>query len=406
MAMHEIEKSVSPSNYRREKSFRSSGWNLAFEVKETGVNRPERSGNKYVRFSNFRKRVPPSWRGGLIHSGYSRGVSAAFLSSGQRSEARPPTTLFTLSSIPRPVRGLPTRYVTSKASSPLKPRFYLEIYNERVRDLLKPSSSTSGLRVREHPRLGPYVQGLTHHAVCSLGSLMSYVEEGTKARKTASTLQNRSSSRSHALLTIAVAEESHGVGNGVTTSPARRNEILPRGGSKLRLVDLAGSESAATCSGVHRLKEGANINKSLVALGNVISALAERGTAGSGPGRRFIPYRDSSLTWLLKDALGGNATTIMLATISPASGSYNETAHTLRFAQRVQSVVNRPVVNEDPVARIIRELRAEVARLRSLLLEKASRPSNINPELKRNLANSKTYRRNFNAMARAGKGRA
>ncbi|KOX70429.1 Kinesin-like protein KIF16B, partial [Melipona quadrifasciata] len=249
---------------------------------------------------------------------------------------------------------------------------YLEIYNERVRDLLKPSSSTSGLRVREHPRLGPYVQGLTHHAVCSLGSLMSYVEEGTKARKTASTLQNRSSSRSHALLTIAVAEESHGVGNGVTTSPARRNEILPRGGSKLRLVDLAGSESAATCSGVHRLKEGANINKSLVALGNVISALAERGTAGSGPGRRFIPYRDSSLTWLLKDALGGNATTIMLATISPASGSYNETAHTLRFAQRVQSVVNRPVVNEDPVARIIRELRAEVARLRSLLLEKAS----------------------------------
>ncbi|CAD1474572.1 unnamed protein product, partial [Heterotrigona itama] len=184
---------------------------------------------------------------------------------------------------------------------------YLEIYNERVRDLLKPSSSTSGLRVREHPRLGPYVQGLTHHAVCSLGSLMSYVEEGTRARKTASTLQNRSSSRSHALLTIAVAEESNGV-----TCPPRRNEISPRGGSKLRLVDLAGSESAATCSGVHRLKEGANINKSLVALGNVISALAERGTAGSGPGRRFIPYRDSSLTWLLKDALGGNATTIML----------------------------------------------------------------------------------------------
>lgn len=95
-----------------------------------------------------------------------------------------------------------------------------------------------------------FVTGLTHHAVRSLGSLMSYVEEGTKARKTASTLQNRSSSRSHALLTIAVAEESHVA----TTAPARRNEISPRGGSKLRLVDLAGSESAATCSGVHRLK--------------------------------------------------------------------------------------------------------------------------------------------------------
>ncbi|XP_017757439.1 PREDICTED: kinesin-like protein KIN-7I [Eufriesea mexicana] len=248
---------------------------------------------------------------------------------------------------------------------------YLEIYNERVRDLLKPSSSTGGLRVREHPRLGPYVQGLTHHLVRTLESLMSYVEEGTKARKTASTLQNSCSSRSHALLTIGVAEASQGVGNGVSS---RRKEILPRGGSKLRLVDLAGSESAATCSGVHRLKEGANINKSLVALGNVISALAERGTTGSGPGRRFIPYRDSSLTWLLKDALGGNATTIMLATISPASGSYNETAHTLRFAQRAQSVVNRPVVNEDPVARIIRELRAEVARLRSMLLEKNPEP--------------------------------
>ncbi|CAK9808757.1 Kinesin-like protein KIF16B [Anthophora plagiata] len=253
---------------------------------------------------------------------------------------------------------------------------YLEIYNERVRDLLKPSSSTSGLRVREHPRLGPYVQGLTQHVVRTLGSLMSYVEEGTKARKTASTLQNPSSSRSHALLTITIAAESPIVSNGVnSSSSAKRNDISPRGASKLRLVDLAGSESAATCSGVHRLKEGANINKSLVALGNVISALAERGSTGSGPGRRFIPYRDSSLTWLLKDALGGNATTIMLATISPASGSYNETAHTLRFAQRAQSVVNRPVVNEDPVARIIRELRAEVARLKLLLIEK-----NITPD--------------------------
>ncbi|KYM96495.1 Kinesin-like protein KIF16B [Cyphomyrmex costatus] len=266
---------------------------------------------------------------------------------------------------------------------------YLEIYNERVRDLLKPSTSTSGLRLREHPRLGPYVQefsrlslikrslfvlGLTHHVVCTLGSLISYVEEGTKARKTASTLQNPSSSRSHALLTVDLSQETADAerpNSSGTSLSSRRQDATPHGGSRLHLVDLAGSESAATCSGVHRLKEGANINKSLVALGNVISALAERGSTGSRPGRRYIPYRDSSLTWLLKDALGGNATTIMLATISPASGSYNETAHTLRFAQRAQSVVNRPVVNEDPVERIIRELRAEVARLKSLLLEKA-----------------------------------
>ncbi|XP_018357799.1 PREDICTED: centromere-associated protein E-like [Trachymyrmex cornetzi] len=250
---------------------------------------------------------------------------------------------------------------------------YLEIYNERVRDLLKPSTSTSGLRVREHPRLGPYVQGLTHHVVRTLGSLISYVEEGTKARKTASTLQNPSSSRSHALLTVDLSQETADAersSSSGTSLSSRRQDATLHGGSRLHLVDLAGSESAATCSGVHRLKEGANINKSLVALGNVISALAERGSTGSRPGRRYIPYRDSSLTWLLKDALGGNATTIMLATISPASGSYNETAHTLRFAQRAQSVVNRPVVNEDPVERIIRELRAEVARLKSLLLEK------------------------------------
>ncbi|KAG5313705.1 KI16B protein, partial [Acromyrmex insinuator] len=251
---------------------------------------------------------------------------------------------------------------------------YLEIYNERVRDLLKPSTSTSGLRVREHPRLGPYVQGLTHHVVRTLGSLISYVEEGTKARKTASTLQNPSSSRSHALLTVDLSQETterQCPSSSGTSLSSRRQDATLHSGSRLHLVDLAGSESAATCSGVHRLKEGANINKSLVALGNVISALAERGSTGSRPGRRYIPYRDSSLTWLLKDALGGNATTIMLATISPASGSYNETAHTLRFAQRAQSVVNRPVVNEDPVERIIRELRAEVARLKSLLLEKA-----------------------------------
>ncbi|XP_012275771.1 uncharacterized protein LOC105697219 [Orussus abietinus] len=249
---------------------------------------------------------------------------------------------------------------------------YLEVYNERVRDLLRTpqgASSSSGLRVREHPKLGPYVQGLTQHVVDDLSSLMSYVEEGTRARKTAATQQNPTSSRSHSLITISLWPVSKDQQMQGVAPVLERSGQQPRC-RKLHLVDLAGSESAATCTGIHRLKEGANINKSLVALGNVISALAERGATGSGPGRRFIPYRDSALTWLLKDALGGNAATIVLATISPASGSYNETAHTLRFAQRAQSVVNRPVINEDPVARIIRELRAEVARLKSLLSEK------------------------------------
>ncbi|XP_046592745.1 uncharacterized protein LOC107228132 [Neodiprion lecontei] len=248
---------------------------------------------------------------------------------------------------------------------------YLEIYNERVRDLLKPSTNSSGLRVREHPRLGPYVQGLTRQTVSTLGSLMSWVEEGTRARKTASTTQNATSSRSHALLTVSLTSRSENSNSTAGTSSGLEKRQHSGRGARLHLVDLAGSERAGNSNyGLHRLKEGANINKSLVALGNVISALAERGATRSGPGRRFIPYRDSALTWLLKDALGGNATTIMLATISPASGSYNETAHTLRFAHRAQSVVNRPVVNEDPVARVIRELRAEISRLTSLLSEK------------------------------------
>ncbi|KAK2584229.1 hypothetical protein KPH14_006644 [Odynerus spinipes] len=261
---------------------------------------------------------------------------------------------------------------------------YLEIYNERVRDLLEPSSSNHrSLRVREHPRLGPYVQGLTRRVACTLERLMSYIEGGTRARKTGSTLQNANSSRSHTLLTIFLSPESaktvrpvEGEGTGkkydeVASTCSRHNlDVVPHYGGKLHLVDLAGSETARNNDGVHRLKEGANINKSLVALGNVISALAGRASTVAGANRRYIPYRDSSLTWLLKDALGGNATTIMLATISPASRNYNETAHTLRFAQRAHSVVNKPVVNEDPMARTIRELRSEIARLKSLLMEK------------------------------------
>lgn len=132
--------------------------------------------------------------------------------------------------------------------------------------------------------------GLTHHAVPTLGSLMSYVEEGTKARKTASTLQNPSSSRSHALLTIAVSPETPSVAvasSSAPSSPRRKSEPWPRGGSKLRLVDLAGSESAATCSGVHRLKVSHFLK--------IISLAPCRGRTGIDRlGSRF-PKRDDDL---------------------------------------------------------------------------------------------------------------
>lgn len=136
--------------------------------------------------------------------------------------------------------------------------------------------------------------------------------------------------------------------------------------SKLSLVDLAGSERAQKTGAVgERLKEGSNINKSLTTLGLVISALAEQDSASS----KFVPYRDSVLTWLLKDNLGGNSKTVMLATVSPSADNYDETLSTLRYADRAKRIICHAVVNEDPNARIIRELRDEVDQLRRMLNE-------------------------------------
>ncbi|XP_071453556.1 uncharacterized protein [Hetaerina americana] len=271
---------------------------------------------------------------------------------------------------------------------------FLEIYKERVRDLLRPDDGPAPtcrppfiLRVREHPRHGPYVQGLSAHVVEDASSLAALVSRGEGSRRTGSTVGNPRSSRGHALLAICP---------------------LHHHAPRLHLVDLAGSERAPSSGGAGRsrsdgteegndptarLKEGASINRSLVTLGNVISALAERCSPPPGPRRRrreqgrpeedpqgaapsaaaptslFVPYRDSVLTWLLKDSLGGNSKTVMVAAISPSSTCYSETISTLRYAQRTKRIVNSPVVNgEDPNARIIRELRAEVRKLRGMLL--------------------------------------
>ncbi|XP_077438024.1 uncharacterized protein kif16bb isoform X2 [Vanacampus margaritifer] len=237
---------------------------------------------------------------------------------------------------------------------------FMEIYNERVNDLLKKKTVVmegGGLRVREHPRDGPYVENLSKHLVHSYGSMEALIAAGNANRITASTGMNDSSSRSHAIFTIRFTQ---------TWFDAE----LPREMvSKIHLVDLAGSERADTTqtSGI-RLKEGANINKSLVTLGNVISALAEL-SVGQPTTKKmtFIPYRDSVLTWLLKDSLGGNSKTTMIATISPASVNYGETLSTLRYANRARNIVNTPTVNEDSSVQLIRDLQAEVARLKSLL---------------------------------------
>ncbi|XP_050405593.1 kinesin-like protein KIF16B [Patella vulgata] len=237
---------------------------------------------------------------------------------------------------------------------------YLEIYNEKVRDLLKiPSHSNQivhSLRVREHPKEGPYVQDLSKHTVMRHEDIQHMIEKGNNNRTTASTLMNDVSSRSHAIYTILFTQAGY-----INDMPSEKH-------SKVHLVDLAGSERADATGAIGiRLKESGNINKSLVTLGNVISTLAENCESDGKKRQIFIPYRDSVLTWLLKDSLGGNAKTIMIATISPADVNYAETLSTLRYANRAKNIINRPTVNEDPNVRLIRELREEIARLKALL---------------------------------------
>ncbi|XP_014468851.1 PREDICTED: kinesin-like protein unc-104 isoform X18 [Dinoponera quadriceps] len=233
---------------------------------------------------------------------------------------------------------------------------YMEIYCERVRDLLNPKNR-GNLRVREHPLLGPYVEDLSKLAVMSYEDIHDLIDEGNKARTVAATNMNETSSRSHAVFTIFFTQQQQDCATGLVTEKV----------SKISLVDLAGSERAdSTGAKGTRLKEGANINKSLTTLGKVISALAEIATKKKKKAD-FIPYRDSVLTWLLRENLGGNSKTAMIAAVSPADINYDETLSTLRYADRAKQIVCKAVVNEDANARLIRELKEEIQKLRELL---------------------------------------
>eukprot|EP00644_Phytophthora_capsici_P005208 jgi/Phyca11/558296/estExt2_Genewise1.C_PHYCAscaffold_10964 len=252
---------------------------------------------------------------------------------------------------------------------------YCEIYKEKVNDLLdtegnaalekkRPSFSTQTLnadgeasvprktlKVREHPVTGPFVEGLSIRSVTSYADIAEEMLAGEKLRTVASTLMNPVSSRSHAVFTITITQ----------TSFDPISQCANDKTSKISMIDLAGSERA-NVSGTSgdRLKEGAMINKSLTTLGRVISALSKQGADR-------IPYRDSTLTWLLKESLGGNAKTTMFAMISPSSDNYEETMSTLRYAESAKKVMNRAVVNEDKNARIIRQLRKEIEELKAQL---------------------------------------
>ena len=232
---------------------------------------------------------------------------------------------------------------------------YLEIYNERVRDLLNPTTK-GNLKVREHPSTGPYVEDLAKLVVSSFNEIEHLMDEGNKARTVAATNMNETSSRSHAVFTLTLTQKRHDVETNMGMEKV----------AKISLVDLAGSERAnSTGATGARLKEGAEINRSLSTLGRVIASLAD---LSDGKKKNVkVPYRDSVLTWLLKDSLGGNSMTAMIAAISPADINFDETLSTLRYADSAKRIKNHAVVNEDANARMIRELKEELATLRGKL---------------------------------------
>ncbi|KAI5811099.1 P-loop containing nucleoside triphosphate hydrolase protein [Peziza echinospora] len=229
---------------------------------------------------------------------------------------------------------------------------YFEVYNEQVRDLLAPRTDPPRyLKIRESPTEGPHVKDLIDVPVRNFTEVMRYMKMGDQNRTVASTKMNDTSSRSHAVFTLMLRSVHHDVNTDETTERTAR----------IRLVDLAGSERAnATGATGVRLREGGNINKSLTTLGRVIAALA--GVNGTTPGsgrqkKEVVPYRDSVLTWLLKDSLGGNSKTAMIACISPTD--YDETLSTLRYADQAKHIKTRATINEDQVSVAIRDAKIE-----------------------------------------------
>mmetsp|Transcript_104246 Transcript_104246/g.290386 ORF Transcript_104246/g.290386 Transcript_104246/m.290386 type:complete len:846 (-) Transcript_104246:100-2637(-) len=231
----------------------------------------------------------------------------------------------------------------------------VEIYNEIVQDLLVPPEERpkKGLDIRESKLLGIYIDGVRKRPVDSYPAIEKTIDEATENRTVGSTLMNSTSSRAHTVLTIEFKQVEKVAGDDASKL------------SMINLVDLAGSEKAGQTGATgDRLKEGAAINKSLSALGNVIERLAQR---SGGKKNVIIPYRESKLTRLLQNALGGSSKTIMICALSPASSNYEETLSTLRYADRAKRIKNMAVVNENPQEKLMRELREENNKLKEFM---------------------------------------
>ncbi|KAL7708615.1 kinesin [Lotmaria passim] len=233
---------------------------------------------------------------------------------------------------------------------------YYEIYNEKVFDLIRPQRNTD-LKIRNTPNSGPFIEGLTWKLVNKEEDVARVIRKGMQERHTAATKFNDRSSRSHAILSFNIVQLSMDESD---------NAFQMR--SKLNLVDLAGSErtGAAGAAG-EEFHDGVKINQSLTVLGRVIDRLADisQNKGGGLP----VPYRDSNLTWVLSDSIGGNSQTSMIATISPHMINYEEMRQTIRYASRAKNIINWVKKNEDPQVVMIRELREKVANLELRLKE-------------------------------------
>ncbi|KAM8750336.1 kinesin-like protein KIF21A isoform 3-T3 [Acanthopagrus schlegelii] len=286
--------------------------------------------------------------------------------------------------IPRAVhhlfKGIEERRAAAQEQGRPVPEFkinaqFLELYNEEVLDLFdstRDMKQKSHIKIHEDASGGIYTVGVTTRTVSSEAEMIQCLKLGALSRTTASTQMNVQSSRSHAIFTIHLCqvrvcasdnqetETDNRVSNG--NSEMDEYETLT---AKFHFVDLAGSERLKRTGATgDRAKEGISINCGLLALGNVISALGDRGKRAS-----HVPYRDSKLTRLLQDSLGGNSQTVMIACISPSDRDFMETLNTLKYANRARNIKNRVMVNQDKASQQISALRTEIARLQMELME-------------------------------------
>eukprot|EP00232_Nephroselmis_pyriformis_P027807 CAMPEP_0182868996 /NCGR_PEP_ID=MMETSP0034_2-20130328/9656_1 /TAXON_ID=156128 /ORGANISM="Nephroselmis pyriformis, Strain CCMP717" /LENGTH=520 /DNA_ID=CAMNT_0025001431 /DNA_START=259 /DNA_END=1818 /DNA_ORIENTATION=- len=271
--------------------------------------------------------------------------------------------------VPRLQRSLFDRIKKETAEFPSR-RFlvacsYFEIYNEIIRDLLDPRAQKAGgkgggpappkLEIREHKTLGVYVQGLKELVVDSAEKIDELLQQGNSVRAVGSTSMNDQSSRSHSIFMVKIHQKD---------AEDKSKNVF----AKLNLVDLAGSERVSKTGATgDRLKEGANINKSLAALGSVINALSKQ---AGGSKKEFIPYRNSKLTRVLQESLGGNALTVMLAALSPAAMNYQETISTLVYANRAKEIKVSATKNEDTAQ--MNKLKEEIEQLKKKMQEEMS----------------------------------